>query len=126
MGNQPQKYNSTIAGKGTLIPEIKKALGEIAQGRSEDQLRKDIIENDLLDRKTYHTRKKIWEEIYRRYISGRKIDQVRTLAKFSTYCRNQTAVDFLFLYNGSVSSKASRVESALPNASTQVERTSLV
>lgn len=98
MPDKNPKYNSTITGKGTLLSETKIVMAEIAAGKDLDLIRGDVIQQDLLDRMTSHTREKVWKEIYRRYISNRDADHILGLAKFVTNCKNPTAVDLILFY----------------------------
>ena len=92
------RYNSTITGKGTLLPESKMVFGEIASGKSPSEVRDAIIHEDMVDRTTHHTREKVWKEVYRRYISGRDTEHIKSSAHFVSYCRNPNAVDLVLFY----------------------------
>jgi len=92
------EYSSTWAGKGALIPETRVVLRELDAGRDGDEVRRAVIEHDLLDQRTRHSRSTMWKEIYRRYISQRDPDHVATLARMVAKCPNVTAVDLVLLY----------------------------
>ena len=91
-------YNSTMAGKGAFLPDAKTVLGEMDTGRDPDIVRKAVIEDDLLDRRTRHSRSTVWKEIFRRYISQRDPNHVATLARMIAGCPNPTAVDLVLFY----------------------------
>jgi len=93
-----KRYNSTLAGKGAYLPETKTVLREIDAGKSPDQVRKAVVETDLLDQRTLQSRKTYWGEIFRRYISERDSDRVADLACIVTRCPNTTAVDLVLFY----------------------------
>lgn len=93
-----RQYNSTFAGKGAMLSDAKTVLREIDAGQDPEQMRNAVIEDDLLDRGTRHNRRTVWREIYRRYISGRDIEHVATLARMVARCPNPTAVDLALFY----------------------------
>jgi len=93
-----RQYNSTLAGKGAFLSDAKTVLREIDAGRHPDQVRRAVIEDDLLDYRTRHSRSTVWKEIFRRYISERDPEQVATLARMVTRCPNPTAADLVLFY----------------------------
>lgn len=96
--NEDRRYNSTLAGKGAYLPETKKVLRQLDAGRSPEQVRQAVLEGDLLDQRTFHTREKYWHEVFRRYISERNVDHVADLAQVVARCRNERAVDLVLFY----------------------------
>ena len=50
--NDDRRYNSTLAGKGAYLPETKKVLQQIDAGKSPEQVREAVVEEDLLDQRT--------------------------------------------------------------------------
>jgi len=96
--NNNERYNGSMAGKGAFLDETKIVLNEIARGKSNEQVRKDVIKNDLLDQKTLASRKKYWAEINRRYLSERSDDEVDNLTRVVLHCKNQDAVDLILFY----------------------------
>lgn len=93
-----RRYNSTLAGKGAFLSDTKIVLREIDAGRHPDQVRRAIIEDDLLDHRTRHSRSTVWQEIFRRYISRRDPEHVADLARVVARCPNHTAVDLVLFY----------------------------
>lgn len=93
-----RQYNSTFAGKGAMLTDAKKVLREIDAGQAPNQVRDAVIEDDLLDRRTRHSRRTVWQEIFRRYISERDVEHVATLARFVAHCPNPTAADLVLFY----------------------------
>jgi len=93
-----RQYNSTLAGKGAFLSDTKTVLQEIDAGRHPDQVRQAVIEDDLLDHRTRHSRSTVWKEIFRRYISQRDPEHVATMARFVAHCPNPTAIDLVLLY----------------------------
>lgn len=91
-------YNSTLAGKGAFLSDTKTVLCEIDAGRHPDQVRQAVVEDDLLDHRTRHSRTTVWKEIFRRYISGRDPEYVATLAHFVARCSNPMAMDLVLFY----------------------------
>ena len=96
--NSDTSYNSTLAGKGAYLDDVKTVLQEIDAGREPDEIRDAVIERDLLDHRTRHSRSTVWKEIFRRYISGREPAHVATLARWVAHCPNATAVDLVLFY----------------------------
>jgi len=92
------QYNSTLAGKGAYLPETRIILREIDAGRGPDQVRRTVMEEDLLDQRTRQSRKTYWGEVFRRYISGRDPEHVSDLARIVARCPNPTAVDLVLFY----------------------------
>ena len=92
------QYNSTLAGKGAYLADVKTVLREIAAGRDPDQIRVAVVEEDLLDQRTQHSRSTVWKEAFRRYISGREPAHVATLAHWVARCPNPAAVDLALFY----------------------------
>jgi hypothetical protein len=93
-----RQYNSTLAGKGAFLSDAKTVLREIDAGRHPDQVRRAVIEDDLLDHRTRHSRSTVWKEIFRRYISERDPKHVTTLARMVARCPNPTAADLVLFY----------------------------
>ena len=96
--NDDRRYNSTLAGKGAYLPETKKVLQQIDAGKSPEQVREAVVEGDLLDLRTLHSRETYWKEIFRRYISERDPEHVDALARTVARCGNSTAVDLVLFY----------------------------
>ena len=93
-----RQYNSTLAGKGAYLSDTKTVLREINAGQHPDQVRRAVIEDDLLDQRTRLSRSTIWQEIFRRYISGRGSEHMANLARIVARCPNPTAVDLILFY----------------------------
>ena len=96
--NPDTQYTSTISGKGALIPETKAVLHRIHAGMDPEQIRDAVLEENILDRRTWHNRETVWKHIHRRYISGRDPQHVATLARLVDACPNPTAVDLVLFY----------------------------
>jgi len=93
-----RQYNSTMAGKGAFLSDAKLVLREMDAGRNPDQVRLAVIEDNLLDQRTRHSRSTVWKEIFRRYVSERDPRDVSTLAHMVAHCPNPTAVDLVLFY----------------------------
>jgi hypothetical protein len=93
-----RQYNSTLAGKGAYLSDTKTALREMDAGRHLDQIRQAVLEEDLLDHRTRHSRSTVWKEIFRRYISERDPGHVATLARMVARCPHPTATDLALFY----------------------------
>ena len=93
-----RQYNSTLAGKGAYLSDTKIVLREIDAGQHPDQVRQAVIEGDLLDQRTRHSRKTYWGEIFRRYMSSRDPQEVTRLARMVAHWPNPTAVDLVLFY----------------------------
>lgn len=91
-------YNSTFASKGALLADVKTILEHIEVGQDPGEIRRAVIEDDLLDRGTRQNRETVWREIARRYISGRDPQHISTLAHMVSRCSKPTAVDLVLLY----------------------------
>ena len=91
-------YNTTFAGKGALLSDARIILREIDAGQDVDEVRRAVIEDDLLDRTTLQNRQSAWKEVFRRYISGRDPDYVVTLARMVAGCPNATGADLVLFY----------------------------
>ena len=96
--NAGRPYNSTFASKGALLSDVRAILREVDAGQEPRQMREAVIENDLLDRGALHNRRTVWQEVLRRYISGRSKEHVATLARMVTRCPNPTAADLILFY----------------------------
>jgi len=93
-----RQYNSTMAGKGAFLSDARTILREMDAGRNPDQVRLAVIEDNLLDQRTRHSRSTVWKEIFRRYVSERDPRDVATLAHMVAHCPNPTAVDLVLFY----------------------------
>jgi len=93
-----RQYNSTMAGKGAFLSDAKMVLREIDAGRNPDQVRLAVVEDNLLDQRTRHSRSTVWKEIFRRYVSQRDPRDVSTLAHVVAHCPNPAAVDLVLFY----------------------------
>lgn len=93
-----RQYNSTFASKGAMLSDVKTVLREIDAGRNPGQMRRVVIEDDLLDRGTRRNRSTVWQEIFRRYISGRDTEHVATLAGMVARCPTPLADDLVLFY----------------------------
>lgn len=87
-----------MAGKDAYLPDTKTILRAINAGESLEQIKKAVIEDDLLDHRTRQSRMTYWGEVHRRYISGREPEDVSMLALFVSRCRNPIAIDLILLY----------------------------
>lgn len=92
------QYNSTLAGKGAYLPETKIVLRQIDTGSSSDEARDLVVEDNLLDYRTRHSRGTAWKEIHRRYFSDRDPNRVDSLAHFVSHCALSTAIDLILFY----------------------------
>ncbi|MBN2004547.1 MAG: DUF1819 family protein [Anaerolineae bacterium] len=93
-----QTYNTSFAGKGARLPDVKQVLQAVATGQTLEQIRAAVIDQDLLDCGTRKSRETVWHEIYRRYLSGREAAHSATLARFASRCANSAAVDLVLFY----------------------------
>ncbi|MBN1814110.1 MAG: DUF1819 family protein [Anaerolineae bacterium] len=92
-----RQYNSTMAGKGAFLSDVKIVLREIGTGQSQGHIRQAVIEGNLLDHETIYSRTTVWGEIFRRYISGRDPKHVATLSRMVAGCASSAAVDLVLL-----------------------------
>jgi hypothetical protein len=93
-----RQYHSTLSGKSAFLSEVKTVLRAMDAGQGVDQIREAVLEEDLLDRRTWHRRSTVWKEVFRRYISGRAPENVATLARMVTHCPNPIAVNLALFY----------------------------
>jgi hypothetical protein len=93
-----RQYHSTLSGKSAFLSEVKTVLQAMDAGQNVDQIREAVLEEDLLDRRTWHRRSTVWKEVFRRYISGRDPEHVAALARMVTHCPNPSAVDLALFY----------------------------
>ena len=96
--NPNWQYSSGISGKGALVSEAKAILREIDQGHDSDAVRRMVIEDDLLGRRTLGSREAIWDKLHLRYISNRTPESLTTLARMVTHCPSETAADLVLFY----------------------------
>jgi hypothetical protein len=96
--NDEKRYTSTLAGKGAYLPETKAILRQIDAGYSPDEVRKAVIEEDLIDQHTLQSRETYWKEVFRRYISERNGKHVSSLAHMVANCLNDLAVKLILFY----------------------------
>ncbi len=92
------RYHSSFAGKGARLPDVKAVLRALDAGQTVEQVRQAVVEEDLLDCGTRKSRVTIWQEIYRRYLSGRSDAHVATLARMITRSANPLAQNLVLLY----------------------------
>lgn len=83
MEQQP-RYTSTLSNTVALLDETYQVLAQIAQGNTLDDVRKQIIEENLLGKKTERSRQNTWANIYFRYFSHRDEGFINLLAKTIT------------------------------------------
>lgn len=62
------------------------------------QIRHAVLEENVLDRGTWHNRETVWKHIYRRYISGRDVGHLATLARMVDRCPTEAAVNLVLFY----------------------------
>jgi len=93
-----QRYNSTFSSKGALLAEAQTVLREIDAGMAVPEVRRAVVEEDLLDRGTRGNRETVWKNIYRRYLSGRDPEHVAVLAQFVARCPDPLAVRLILFY----------------------------
>ena len=67
-------------------------------GQDLGEVRREVVEDDLLDRGTLHNRKSVWQEIRRRYLSGRSARNTAALANMATCCPAGVASDLVLFY----------------------------
>lgn len=96
MNDRP--YHSTISGKGALRPEAEAILRLVDDGYDADQIQQAVVEDDLLDRGTWHNRRTVLDHVSRRYFSGRDPQHIATLAHLVARCPNPTVVDLVLFY----------------------------
>jgi hypothetical protein len=93
-----RQYNSTISGKGALVTDAKTILQMLDDGMGVDEIRRAVLDDNALDRGTWHNRETVWKHIFRRYVSGRDAQHVATLARMVTHCQIPAAQDLVLLY----------------------------
>ena len=63
-----------------------------------EQIRQAVLEENILDRATWHSRRTVWEHIFRRYMSGRAPQHVATLAHMVDQCPTEAAANLVLFY----------------------------
>ena len=91
-------YKSTMAGKGAYLQDTRIVLHKIDVGWHPENIRTAVIEDDLLDHSTWHSRETAWKEVFRRFISGRDPQHVAALARMATRCPNPAAANLALFY----------------------------
>ena len=81
---QERLYSSNLGNKAALLVETERVLAEFAAGSSLEEVRALVFEDNILLKQTSETRHRVWETIYTRYISGRELSAVQTLARLTT------------------------------------------
>lgn len=77
---QTGRYSSSLSGKSSLLVETVQVMRELAANAPIEMIRKHILEDNLLLKRTLATRKTVWETVSTRFISDRDEQQVRTIA----------------------------------------------
>lgn len=78
---RPTQYTSNITGSGSLLPETFEVMSRLASGQSLEEVKLEVINNNLLGKKTEHTRQNTWRDINFRYFNNRDKDFIHQLAK---------------------------------------------
>lgn len=91
-------YQSTISGKGALINETLVILEHLARGERLSSVRAEVLDENLLGKQAYFTRKTIWEHIGRRYFVGRSDDEIQTLAQVASSSLSAQARYLILFY----------------------------
>ncbi len=63
-----------------------------------EEIRRTVLEENILDRETWHNRETVWKHIHRRYISGRDTQHVATLARMVDQCTLPAAASLVLFY----------------------------
>lgn len=91
-------YNSTISGKGGLITETQSVLERLAAGDSLEAVRDQVMTANLLGKPTISTREGVWNNIHRRYLSGRSEQDIQLLARMMTSSLSVQARHLILFY----------------------------
>lgn len=65
-------YSSRNSSKGALLAEAKTLFSYLAENDSMDSARRAVLQEDLLAKKAYQTRKRCWAILHARYFPGRE------------------------------------------------------
>lgn len=95
---ETKRYFSTFAGKGARLPDVKAVLQALDTGQTIGQARQAVVEENILDSGTRQSRKTVWREIYRRYLSGRSDEHIAMLARMVTRSANSLMQNLVLLY----------------------------
>jgi hypothetical protein len=89
------KYSTALSSKAGLVDETMVALRLVAEGKSEEILRFEFLQEDLLGKDTHETRRTIWQKLHQRFFVDwkRAVALARMVAKASDF--NQAR---LFIY----------------------------
>jgi hypothetical protein len=82
--DQRPRYTSTLSNTVALLDETYQVMAQIAQGNSLENVRRQIIEDNLLGKKSERSRQNTWANIYFRYFSHRDEGFINLLAKTIT------------------------------------------
>lgn len=95
-------YSSGLASKASLIDETLTVMRQIELGHSIDQVRKMVVEQDLLGKMARSTRESIWKRTHERYLSDDEFvitlahmvvhapdPQTEKLVLFYEFCRSK-------------------------------------
>jgi hypothetical protein len=91
-------YNNTISGKASLITETQLVLGQVAKGWSIMDVRSQVLNDNLLSKRTSHTRMSVWKNISQRYFVGRDESTIQIFARFTASALSPQARRLVLFY----------------------------
>jgi hypothetical protein len=91
-------YSSSLSGKAGLLDETRQVLQQIAAGYSLDEVRRMVLDSNLLSKQSQHTRKAVWDSIRLRLPGIDNAERLTRLARIVTSSGLTTQTQNLILF----------------------------
>lgn len=81
--SQERRYSSKLSSKGSLLRETLQVMAALATDSPIEEVRTLVIEDNILLKQTIQTRGTTWRVIHARYLSGKSLSDIHTLARLA-------------------------------------------
>jgi hypothetical protein len=95
---QDRRYSSALSGKSSLLRETIQVMEALARASSLEEVRALVVEDNILLKQTLETRRANWEAIHARYLSGKELSSIQTLARLTTSLRPERNRHLILFY----------------------------
>jgi len=95
--NPAKNYSSRMSGAGSLIPETKIILSELAKGIGMKELERNVFVDNILDKVTLSSRKKTYSAIKLRFLLNPELDRVILIKLINSHL-NDSIKDLILYY----------------------------
>lgn len=65
------QYSSQLSSKSSLLTETKRIMAELGRGYPPNEVRRMVLEDNILKKRTLRTRESIWDTLHKRFISSK-------------------------------------------------------